>query len=76
MFDKVFRNAVRGDFFHTLLPHGETALYPHPQGKRWGVVRKDGETMVYAGRYHAIYVSPKRVRELEAARRVKQAVAA
>jgi hypothetical protein len=33
--------------------------YPHPQGKRWGIVREDGEVMVYAGPFHAI-VSPKR----------------
>lgn len=65
-----------GDFFHVVLPKGETPLLPHPEGKRWGLVRQGGDTMLYAGRYHAIFTSPRRLRELEASRMAKQSVAA
>ena len=35
---------------------GETLLYPHPEGKRYAAYREDdGEVLIYAGRFHAIW---------------------
>lgn len=45
------------------LSRGETPLYPHPEGKRRGIVREaDGEVLVYAGRFHSIWTPPRWVR--------------
>jgi hypothetical protein len=51
MFFKVFGAEV----WLQMLPRGQTPLYPHPEGRRFGVVREeDGEVLVYAGRVHVI----------------------
>ena len=48
-----------GEVFVEWLGEGETPDWPHPEGKRWGLVEDDGEWLVYAGRVAAV-VSPVR----------------
>lgn len=42
------------------LPAGETPLFPHPEGRRWGVNRQEdnGEVLIYLGRLHLIWTPP------------------
>ena len=42
------------EVFLEVLPKGEGPSWPHPEGKTWGVVRDDGEWLVYAGRVCAV----------------------
>ncbi len=43
-----------GTAFAQMLKGRDTGPFPHPEGKRWGVVREGGEVCVYAGNVFAI----------------------
>ncbi|MFC4351686.1 hypothetical protein ACFOW6_09055 [Fodinicurvata halophila] len=48
----------------------DTPDWPHPEGKRWGVVKDEGEWLVYAG-WLAAVVSPVGVVKRRTAERVQ-----
>lgn len=50
------------EVFVEYLGAGDTPGWPHPDGRRWDVIRDDGEWMVYAGRVAAVVTPGSTVR--------------